>query len=216
MATRLPKSERSPSPPPDQRDAVIQELRKGTELAELLRRQLELIPELDRRDHALANVSDISMSLRSSLSALQYDYEREHCGSSSVAGPAIYYYTFKGAKSNSIVTTTPENDGFHWRKYGEKKILNTDFPRLYYRCGYSDEHQPSSSSTNSQVLDFTKASISSPMDPPVGAPILKEEEEEGAPSIDESTRIMSTVMPSYGAYDYDELSPQSWGVTGWQ
>jgi hypothetical protein len=28
-----------------------------------------------------------------------------------------------------MLTETPENDGFHWRKYGEKKILNATFPR---------------------------------------------------------------------------------------
>uniref|UniRef100_A0A0D9WHQ7 WRKY domain-containing protein n=1 Tax=Leersia perrieri TaxID=77586 RepID=A0A0D9WHQ7_9ORYZ len=270
MAMRLPKSERSPSPssspPPDQREAVIQELTRGRELAALLRQQMELIPELDRRDDALANVRDISMSLRSSISALQS--ERGHCGSSSGAGAAVSSVSDGGGGGGrnrktknrrgrhdgelikEILTTTPENDGFHWRKYGEKNILNTEFPKLYYRCGYSDErkcrakkyvqqenkkhppefkvtlinehacntlipNQPSSSST-SQVLDFTKASIiSSPMNPLISAPILKEEEEE-VPSIDESSRIMSTTMPSYEAYDYNELSPQSWDGGVWQ
>jgi hypothetical protein len=31
--------------------------------------------------------------------------------------------------SKEMLTATPENDGFHWRKYGEKKILNATFPR---------------------------------------------------------------------------------------
>jgi hypothetical protein len=31
--------------------------------------------------------------------------------------------------SEEMLTETPENDGFHWRKYGEKKILNAEFPR---------------------------------------------------------------------------------------
>jgi hypothetical protein len=30
-----------------------------------------------------------------------------------------------------MLTETPENDGFHWRKYGEKKILNAEFPRFF-------------------------------------------------------------------------------------
>nr|XP_020194182.1 probable WRKY transcription factor 41 [Aegilops tauschii subsp. strangulata] len=129
-----------------------------------------------------------------------------------------------------ILTKTPGNDGFHWRKYGEKKILNAVFPRSYYRCGYSDEHrcpakklvqqqnnsdppvvmvtlindhtcsslfptnnQPprssSSATANSQVLDFTTASLSSA----VGVSRLKKEEDAG----------MSVTVPSY---TYHELS----------
>jgi hypothetical protein len=28
-----------------------------------------------------------------------------------------------------ILTEAPENDRFHWRKYGEKTILNAEYPR---------------------------------------------------------------------------------------
>jgi len=31
--------------------------------------------------------------------------------------------------------TSPEEDGFHWRKHDEKKILHSVYPILYYRCG---------------------------------------------------------------------------------
>uniref|UniRef100_M8BC02 Putative WRKY transcription factor 41 n=1 Tax=Aegilops tauschii TaxID=37682 RepID=M8BC02_AEGTA len=285
MAMR-PKSEMSP-PPSDQRTAVIEELRKGAQLAECLRQQLELIPELGRRNAALANASNISAALVSSVSMLQSDREQYSC--SSDARAASYAAGASGAGGrggsgarsgaiartrkarhrqgihgeelplNTIVaytylwgsvlgrnrywqihvntkvtlTETPENDGFHWRKYGEKKILNAVFPRSYYRCGYSDEHrcpakkvvqqqnnndppvfmvtlmndhtcsslfpandQPPSSSNsataNSQVLDFTKASLSSA----VGVSRLKKEEDAG----------MSVTVPSY---TYDELASYS-------
>ncbi|XP_015693093.1 WRKY transcription factor 55-like [Oryza brachyantha] len=267
MATRMPNSERSPSPPSplDQRDAAIQELQKGSDLVKLLGEQLGRLPvQLGCRDDALTSVRDISMSLDSSLYALQSERDQHRGSSSGAGGPGAVTSDGGGGRSSTrarrtthrrgkhgeehprriFTTTTPENDGYHWRKYGEKTILNTEFPKLYYRCGYSDERkcqakkyvqqanrkhppeftvtltnehtcntllpdQPSSSST-SQVLDFTKASMSSPMDPHADTAMLKEEEEEEAPSIDESTRIMSTSVSSYGAYDYNELSPQSW------
>jgi hypothetical protein len=31
--------------------------------------------------------------------------------------------------SKEILTEAPENDRFHWRKYGEKNILYSEYPR---------------------------------------------------------------------------------------
>jgi len=31
--------------------------------------------------------------------------------------------------SKEILTEAPENDRFHWRKYGEKNILYAEYPR---------------------------------------------------------------------------------------
>ncbi|XP_062230383.1 probable WRKY transcription factor 62 [Phragmites australis] len=151
----------SPSPSPsDRMDVAIQELRRGTQLAALLRQQVELIPEHDHRDVAVANVSEISMAIESSLCILQS--ESEHCSSSvAMASPAAYSdgasRTRNGAVARTrkarhrrgrhgeehpikeILTEAPENDRFHWRKYGEKKILDAEYPRLYYKCGYSND-----------------------------------------------------------------------------
>ncbi|KAL5228257.1 hypothetical protein ABZP36_016522 [Zizania latifolia] len=37
------------------------------------------------------------------------------------------------------LTPSPFHDGYQWRKYGQKKINNTNFPRGYYRCSYHRE-----------------------------------------------------------------------------
>lgn len=34
----------------------------------------------------------------------------------------------------------PPEDGFNWRKYGHKEILNSTYPRCYYRCTFKYTH----------------------------------------------------------------------------
>ncbi|XP_062197952.1 probable WRKY transcription factor 14 [Phragmites australis] len=36
-------------------------------------------------------------------------------------------------------TYAPYDDGHQWRKYGEKKLSSSNFPRFYYRCTYKNE-----------------------------------------------------------------------------
>jgi hypothetical protein len=80
-----------PQPPPSSspRHAAIQELRRGTQLAELLRQQVELIPEPNRRQAAVVNVGEISMAMESSLSILQSEMEHPFV-SEVMAAPTAY------------------------------------------------------------------------------------------------------------------------------
>ncbi|KAG8093508.1 hypothetical protein GUJ93_ZPchr0012g21066 [Zizania palustris] len=38
------------------------------------------------------------------------------------------------------LTAVPYEDGYQWRKYGEKKIQGTSFTRSYFRCTYRDDN----------------------------------------------------------------------------
>ncbi|CAN6359713.1 unnamed protein product [Urochloa humidicola] len=155
MSTRSGKKSQPPRCSGDRRDAAIQELRRGTHLADLLRKQVELIPEPRRRDAAVANVGEISMAMASSLNILQSEMEHPsspEVGEVAMAAPAAYSSDGgtgerNGAVARSrrvrhrrgrhgaelpikeILTEAPENDRFHWRKYGEKTILNAQYPR---------------------------------------------------------------------------------------
>ncbi|CAO2177755.1 unnamed protein product [Urochloa humidicola] len=39
------------------------------------------------------------------------------------------------------LTYTPYFDGHLWRKYGQKKIKDAEYPRLYFRCSYRGDRQ---------------------------------------------------------------------------
>ncbi|KAL5225375.1 hypothetical protein ABZP36_012014 [Zizania latifolia] len=49
---------------------------------------------------------------------------------------ALPRWTEKFRVADANLEATPEDDGFSWRKYGQKDILGAKFPRGYYRCTY--------------------------------------------------------------------------------
>ncbi|XP_042460102.1 transcription factor WRKY19-like [Zingiber officinale] len=54
-----------------------------------------------------------------------------------------------------------EDDGFTWRKYGQKEILRAKYPRAYFRCAHRDSHscpakkQVQRSDNDPSVYDLT-------------------------------------------------------------
>ncbi|KAJ9557341.1 hypothetical protein OSB04_011955 [Centaurea solstitialis] len=63
--------------------------------------------------------------------------------------------------SLEIGLEVPPNDGYMWRKYGQKEILNAKYPREYYRCTYRNTHgccatkQVQRSSEDPSVFEIT-------------------------------------------------------------
>ncbi|XP_076929382.1 putative WRKY transcription factor 70 [Bidens hawaiensis] len=49
------------------------------------------------------------------------------------------YKRRKNASTKTIITSTLSDDGYAWRKYGQKAILNSKHQRNYYRCSHKFE-----------------------------------------------------------------------------
>ncbi|XP_051115237.1 WRKY DNA-binding transcription factor 70-like [Andrographis paniculata] len=132
---------------------IVEELLKGKEMAVELQTLLQAAPQSDA-----ATAVDLSLqifrSFRNTLSDLSFCSD----DSTQTQIPAVdcrrktnspapeerlknrrgCYKRRKSSESWTVESSTTE-DGFAWRKYGQKAIINSDYPRCYYRCTHKNE-----------------------------------------------------------------------------
>ncbi|KAL0922552.1 hypothetical protein M5K25_006543 [Dendrobium thyrsiflorum] len=59
----------------------------------------------------------------------------------------------KNVQSWTIVTSVPHFDGHQWRKYGQKRIHSSEFPRSYYKCTHNKDQGCKATKTIQQKED---------------------------------------------------------------
>uniref|UniRef100_A0A0D9XNF0 WRKY domain-containing protein n=1 Tax=Leersia perrieri TaxID=77586 RepID=A0A0D9XNF0_9ORYZ len=90
---------------------------------------------------ALDSVSSYPSDLESSR-VTRTPQQRVSKGPRQFVGVVPLIIVISGRKEERTWTTdtyAPYDDGHQWRKYGEKKLSNSNFPRFYYRCTYKND-----------------------------------------------------------------------------
>ncbi|KAJ0909541.1 putative transcription factor WRKY family [Helianthus annuus] len=142
----------------ENKDRLIETLIRGRDSAQRLQSFLRLRANVDGSVPVKDLLAEILESFSGGLSMLNYTDSGEI--SRVPASPTVFqvpdvctgkkpapvikerrgcYKRRRTVDSRVKISTTME-DGYAWRKYGQKEILNSKFPRCYFRCTHKHFH----------------------------------------------------------------------------
>ncbi|KAM0844554.1 hypothetical protein ACQ4PT_056958 [Festuca glaucescens] len=125
-------------------EAVVRELTRGQELtAQLQAEALRALRGQGQAEAAAAFIlQEVSRAFNVCISSMGGSAPAAAAGpphATVAAAAGARRSRNDGAPRRSIMTPSPNSDGYEWRKYGQKRIMRTSYPRCYFRCCYHRE-----------------------------------------------------------------------------
>ncbi|MCE0482572.1 hypothetical protein HAX54_041445 [Datura stramonium] len=123
-------------------EKVIVELNRGRELTNRLREMIKKPVDVGAEDLVGKIMGSFcaTLSILNSGESTEEDSSGSSCKSTlSLKDRRERYKRRRTLETNIKVTSTLEDDGHAWRKYGQKQILNAKYPRNYFRCTHKFE-----------------------------------------------------------------------------
>lgn len=130
-------------------EKIIVELNRGrkftNQLREMIKKPVDVDNNNNNEDAYILGTEDLvgkimgsfceTLSILSSGESTEEDSSGSSCKSTlSLKDRRGCYKRRRTLETNIKVTSTLVDDGYGWRKYGQKQILNAKYPRNYFRC----------------------------------------------------------------------------------
>ncbi|CAL0304387.1 unnamed protein product [Lupinus luteus] len=114
---------------------VIEELERGREYAKKLRDKMNGNgDEEEVVKKVLMSFTNSLMLLNNNNTSEAEDSQESNCKTFINKERRGCYKRRRNSQTREHESETPIEDGHQWRKYGQKVILNSKYPRNYYRC----------------------------------------------------------------------------------
>ncbi|KAK6251421.1 hypothetical protein SCA6_005426 [Theobroma cacao] len=120
----------------ESRDLLVQKILSSYEKALLILKMNRPVGQPQQNVGATSGVPESPLSINGSPRSDDLEKDNQDIRDVSKKRKMLPRWTDQVRVSSESLLEGPHDDGYSWRKYGQKDILGAKYPRSYYRCTY--------------------------------------------------------------------------------